>query len=460
MDSYSGNSSDFDPSGSEESLAPDAEGQLAGSEERRMQVRAYNHWVSLLGGRELPSIDELDYAELTDFADNSLLIDFTSGPDNPALPYVGAAIGEESGLSETAQTVAQVPPRSLLSRVIGHCPRMIAGRVPFGFESEFDNARGETLFCRGVLLPFSSDGETIDFVYGVVTWKSIEAPKSDEPAGLPPETRLSVPLPKPGFSPQNVDLTDLLRLADEIAQATALDAGLTPAVDATAIPDAANIEQAQVDERASADAGDDESSPASEPAEVGSLSERLRSARTMADSVKAGESRTRAALYQALSLAYDFAVAADQNPDEYAGLLEASGVKAQARAPMTAIAKLVFGVDYDKTRLTEFAAALSYAKRVGLGVGEFQGFIEDQAGGLKGLVAAERLARRPESRPDKRGDAAREKLRSASPISLEDLPAKDEFAVVVTRRCANGRHEPVALVHDEALVKRVIRTIG
>ena len=38
-------------------------------------------------------------------------------------------------------------------------------------------------------------------------------------------------------------------------------------------------------------------------------------------------------------------------------------MKAQARAPMTPIVKLVFGADYDKTRLTEFAAALSYAER-------------------------------------------------------------------------------------------------
>ena len=74
--------------------------------------------------------------------------------------------------------------------------------------------------------------------------------------------------------------------------------------------------------------------------------------------VKAGEGRTRAALYQALSLAYDFAVAADRSPEEYAELLEELGVKAQARAPMTPIVKLVFGIDYDKARLTEFAAAL------------------------------------------------------------------------------------------------------
>ena len=43
------------------------------------------------------------------------------------------------------------------------------------------------------------------------------------------------------------------------------------------------------------------------------------------------------------------------------------------------------------------------------------------------------------------------------PISLADVPAAEEFAVVVTRRGADGRHEPVAIVDDEALIERAIR---
>ena len=180
-------------------------------------------------------------------------------------------------------------------------------------------------------------------------------------------------------------------------------------------------------------------------------------ARETAESVKAGEGRTRAALYRALALAYDFAIAAQESPTEYAELLEESGVTAQARAPMTPIVKLVFGIDYDKARLTEFAAALSYARRQDVESGTFQDFIEKQTGGLKALVAAERQARRPEPKPDTRGEAARARLRTAAPISLADLPSADEFALVVTRRCADGSYEPVAVLDDESLIERAIR---
>jgi hypothetical protein len=114
-------------------------------------------------------------------------------------------------------------------------------------------------------------------------------------------------------------------------------------------------------------------------------------------------------------------------------------------------------VDYDKARLTEFAAALSYAQREDLSAGDFQGFIERQPGGLKALVAAERQARRPEPKPDTKGEVARARLRSAPSISLAELPAAEEFAVIVTRRGADGRHEPVAVIEDEALIERAIR---
>ena len=99
MDSYRDHPNDFDyPSASDSS----SEQQVAigiGSDERRMHVRAYNYWVSLLGGRDYPSIEDLEPGEVKDFAENSVLLDFTAGRDNPATPYIGSAIREECGLA-------------------------------------------------------------------------------------------------------------------------------------------------------------------------------------------------------------------------------------------------------------------------------------------------------------------------------------------------------------------------
>jgi hypothetical protein len=460
MDSYREHPSDFELTASEEAPAQQDVAAAIGTDERRMHVRAYNYWVSLLDGRDFPSIEDLEPADVSDFAANSVLLDFTCGRDNPAVPYIGAAIRDECGLSDDTRTIADVPSRSLLSRLTDHYLQIIANRAPIGFEAEFANQRDETICYRGILMPFSSDGDTIDFIYGVINWKKVDAGAEEQQ----PE---AVELPRVEFQQAETDLAAESEEPLELTEAIAPDPIAEPAaeVDETVeLAPVADLSEAPAihfswedGPLADVEAGE---LPNVELDENAGLADRLWAARETADAVKAGEGRTRAALYRALSLAYDFALAAQQIPDEYAELLEESGVKAQARAPMTPIVKLVFGIDYDKARLTEFAAALSYALRQDIALGGFQAFIEKQPGGLKALVAAERQARRPEPKTDSKGELARARLRKAAPISLADVPEAEEFAVVVTRRGIDGRHEPVAIVEDEALVERAIRRAG
>ena len=469
MESYREHPSDFGEPSPAEVLPLNDVAEAIGSDERRMHVRAYNYWVSLLGGRDFPSIEDLEPDNVEDFAGNSVLLDFTCGRDNPAVPYIGAAIRDECGLSDDTRTIDDVPSRSLLSRLTDHYLQIIANRAPIGFEAEFVNQREENICYRGILMPFSSDGDTIDFIYGVINWKNAEngaqAP-APEPAVEEPvveEPVVDEPVveePTVSFEPD-----ETLELADTVADEPGADVPpfdeLKPQSEPEFEPEAAPAAEAAGPHFSWEDGPlhDEESGELPEVAlgDDAGLADRLWAARETAESVKAGEGRTRTALYKALSLAYDFALAAQADAEEYAELLEESGVKAQARAPMTPIVKLVFGIDYDKARLTEFAAALSFAQRREIGLGGFQNFIETQAGGLKALVAAERQARRSEPRADTKGDTARARLRLAPSISLAEVAPEDEFAVVITRRGADGRHEPVAVVDDETLVERAIR---
>jgi len=410
MDSFSDYSQAFDaPVESVGSACDDATVSI-GTDERRMHVRAYNYWVSLLDGRDFPSIEDLDPANITDFAPNSVLLDFTAGRDHPATPYVGAAIRSECDLDDEVASIDQVPSRSLLSRLTDHYMQIIANRAPVGFEAEFVNQRGHSICYRGILMPFSSDGDTIDFIYGVINWKEV----GDAPA--------EQPVLVPALAPLELEQVDELNKDIEAEEPLELDEPEEVAVEA--------------------DAG---------------LADRLWAARESAEICKQADGRSRAALYRTLAMAYDFAVATKRVPDEYAEILDDAGVKAQARAPMTPIVKLVFGVDYDKTRLTEFASALSHAERCEVDFGGFLDFVEQADGGLKGLVAAERKARRPDQPAEDKSEIARTHLRAARGIALSELPTNQEFALVVTRRNAAGVHEVVALVSDEALLDRALR---
>ena len=422
MDNYADHPGAFDGPAEPLEAAGEAASPLnIGTDERRMHVRAYNYWVSLLGGRDFPSIEDLDPANITDFAPNSVLLDFTGGGENPATPYIGTAIRTECGLGDDVRHIAQVPSRSLLSRLTDHYLQIIANRAPIGFEAEFVNQRGRSICYRGILMPFSSDGDTIDFIYGVINWKDIGELAEQQQAIAPALPPLD---PQPGIAEDEEQC---------IAEPTHLSWEDGPSGD----------EEAEAEEL---ELGDDPG-----------LADRLWAARESAEVCKAADGRSRAALYRALAMAYDFAVAARRVPEDYAEILEDSGVKAQARAPMTPIVKLIFGIDYDKTRLTEFAAALSHAERCEVDFGGFQAFLDAADGGLKGLVAAERKARRPDQPVEDKAALGRKALRAAPALALADLPTNQEFALVVTRRNAAGVHEVVALVSDEAMLDRALK---
>jgi hypothetical protein len=453
MDSYREHPNDFGVASVSDSSPSEQVGGEIGSDERRMHVRAYNYWVSLLNGRDYPSIEDLEPGEVSDFAENSVLLDFTAGRDNPSTPYIGAAIREECGLDDSIKSIEHVPSRSLLSRLTDHYLQIIANRAPIGFEAEFVNQRGEPISYRGILMPFSSDGDTIDFIYGVINWKRGEGVASTEEL---PQTQVEL------ASLSSVEDEDELVLEELVEPSK----GAEPVVEAAetgAEHDGYTVAAPAV--HFSWEDGPLNDPESDEPLEIAldadaGLADRLWAARETADAVKAADGRSRSALYRALSYAYDFALAAELEPQDYAELLEESGLKTQARAPMTPIVKLVFGIDYDKARLTEFAAALSFARRQDVGQGEFLKFIEGQAGGLKALVAAERQAKRPEPKTDTKAEAAKAKLRAAEPIALETVSADSEFALVLTRRRSDGGVEPVALVDDEAMVEKAIKRAG
>ena len=455
MDSYREHPNDFDVASASDSSPSDEVGAAIGTDERRMHVRAYNYWVSLLKGRDYPSIEDLEPGEVSDFAENSVLLDFTAGRDNPSTPYIGSAIREECGVDESIKSIDDIPSRSLLSRLTDHYLQIIANRAPIGFEAEFVNQRGEPISYRGILMPFSSDGDTIDFIYGVINWKRGEGAAS-------PQMPVQAQLESTSLSANDDELV-LEELVQSAEPGQPTGEAADQAVDTAAEGDGYAVAAPPV--HFSWEDGPLNDPESDEPVEIAldadaGLADRLWAARETADAVKAADGRSRSALYRALSYAYDFALAAELEPQDYAELLEESGMKAQARAPMTPIVKLVFGVDYDKARLTEFAAALSFARRQDVAPGEFLKFIEGQAGGLKALVAAERQAKRPEPKADTKADAAKAKLRAAEPIALETVSADSEFALVLTRRRSDGGVEPVALVDDEAMVEKAIKRAG
>jgi hypothetical protein len=598
----------YDPAEDEGHQAPPP---AIGQDERRMQVRAYNHWASLLADRNFPAIEDLEPANLPDFGPYSVLLDFSTGIENPGISFLGDKLADECGIvEEELTTLADVPARSLLTRITDHYMQILANQAPIGFEAEFVNQRGVTIAYRGILLPFSSDDDTIDFIYGVINWKELAdaqaadellleidqalEPKSKVPALEPepltdwadgPGTDLSAEpandlddhgeaeaeaeefaveefslpeeaevtdeddedLPLPSFGSDNAEDEDeddddlpvpsfgsdeaeeeedddkvtgpsfgsLLRMPIQAPKAPLelSDEAFEPAenYDAPSFGDeplelndeakpgeyvenpafaeepleltepvyepAEEPEEAVADEPApvSVEVAYDETVfddvataielPELDPADM-ELGDWLAAAREMAVAARGSEERTREALYDAIGRAYDFSLAAADAQNEFDELLTDAGLTVQDRAPMTPVVKLVFGADYDKTRLTEYAAALTHAHRLHLPQGTVGDFLREHEGGLKGVVKAERRLRREEAGKavepvDAPRHALAKKLRALPGQEFSAIAvAGSEFALVLIRRTEEGDVVMLGEVPDDvALVERAARRI-
>jgi len=649
-----------------------------GQDERRMQVRAYNHWASLLGDLNFPHIDDLEPHQLDDFGPYSVLLDFSDGIEDPAIRFVGAELAEECGEDSDLTHLSDVPSRSVLSRITDHYMQILANQAPIGFEAEFVNDRGITVLYRGILLPYSSDNQTIDFIYGVINWKEMadqttadellleigralgdyddEQDDAEDPshsietaeslteqgetvmednsddvfdlgnAQLVEREDGSFDLPEPafglsdeasplaakahrgvdalgnpigGYSPADdedyaddedfgdfdsgmktaadyglpewdddedeaEDVDDLVDpLADEESTSSLMSlvsrgerikksVDLSSAEGAPAMPQAyepgaelqpfvpepptitfslpepfdghdeegvfeestlageaisepeielvdevAEIEDAEeifeltamfepeaADEGDEADAfdtapvaediepatvafaDDDSSAVVDEVSSPEGLYDCLAAARELAQAAQNTEDRSRKALYQAVSLAYDFSLESEADPEGFAELLEDNGLTVQDRAPMTPVVKLVFGAEYDKTRLTEYAAVLMHAHRIGVERGTLASFLHEADGGLKAVVNAERRARKEDQgKPVDDTDGVRKslakQLRQLDSVELGELEVDGpEFALVMVRRTIDGKIVIIGEVpEDVPLVERAARKL-
>ena len=556
------------------------------------------------------------------------------------MQYVGADLADECGHDELIIRLSDVPSRSVLSRITDHYMQILANQAPIGFEAEFVNDRGSTVLYRGILLPYSSDNETIDFIYGVINWKEMadqstadellleigqslgeheeEAASAAEPDTLETaetltaadgaeeavegedvsddildlgsaemvveESEDALPLPAFGASatseqdigssridalgnpigahpgqddteyvdddgnfddfdnsiktaadyglpdwdenPEADDVDDLVDPLDdeeassslmslvsrgerrkkavdlsaseappavpqgyegeELEAAFAMPEAYTPPVEGEAEADETSewadwdgADEAVEDREpelapeettepepvaeimpepeqetaveAEPEADSVPSEPDYQPAVVvdpedapEGLYDCLAAAREQAQAAQSTEDRSRKALYAAVALAYDFSLESQDDPDGFEDLLSDNGLTVQDRAPMTPVVKLVFGADYDKTRLTEYSAVLSHAHRLNVERGALAAFLHEAEGGLKGVVQAERRARKEEQ--GKQVDdhkavkpALARKLRKLDELALADLDEHGpEFALVMVRRTPSG----------------------
>lgn len=299
-------------------------------DDRRLVARLLNYWADLCGDRQYPDLQDINVSEVREFQSNFFVLAIDVPVHDSRFRYIGDALSADAGRDLKNRPIGVAPAGSLVSCLTSEFGTLLAQGAPLGIEGEYVAESGAAKLYRGILLPFSSDGDKIDHVVGAIS-------------GTQRMTKL-VSVSDSDIEFQSSANTHVIDMHQR------LEKELPSAVDG------------------------------------GTLQEILSQSRELARQVDEARTGVRAQLYETLAKAYELFLATQEDPDGYQNLLSENGIAYQDRAPLTPIIKLVFGADYDKTRISEYAAALAYAERNGLQPEDLGAFLKAQEGGIKGCA--------------------------------------------------------------------------
>ena len=481
--------------------------------ERQKHEAVLNYWLSIRGSRELPPLRDLDPLEISDAAPSSALLELIGGGEDADIRHLGERLRSKG----EADRISQAPRPSLLSSIARKLSIVAVSRNFLAFEDEF-SADGEKTHCWVTLLPLSSAGAWVDYVYAYVSFgpaaegkqptkpnqeeatevaeAPLEEPRAidvDEPVAVEPEAQEVVesveeevkveesaeaePEEPEAFAAETIIEDDPME--DALVEAPVEEAAVEEAVVEQAAVDDAVVEEAVADDpaedvleldspveeleeavveqpqpaaaaakkgtgfsfdasaggfyatkavnvkptlpakaKASAPAIEEEDpAPNLEPvakeeaappqeeskpavddkphkptsATEGSLQSKLTDVRAKADEARMAKLRANVALYEGLSAAYDFALDAEDRPEEYLKIVEGAGLKIQLRSPMRPVVKLAFDGMCDDATIAQLEKVLAWAIDQELPRGSLAKCIEE-AGGigpiLNGLAKA------------------------------------------------------------------------
>ncbi len=406
--------------GAERALETDSqEGDDA--DERRLHLKAFEYWRSLKGEAEYPLFRQLTVSALAAFKDQSLLVERgaqkSDGAYEPDSHITVRFFG--SGLTPLFMSRPTVGDDFRTFSDSGFARELLSlldNRSAADRAAEFEYVDLE-VDSRGVMLPLSRDGDSVDFLWVVISAKSYAEAHDD----------LSLPTADVAVEAyEGMTLDSAPELTDFSGNSDAIQ------TDITLPPD---------DYDGPLDYTEDKpESPGVDPVDIeDNLALAQGEARAHLDASTPGFDR----LYGLLADTLKLHEQAKIDPEPLRTRLDAEGLKIQERAPYTPILKLIFGKEYDKTRLTEYGAAIAYAVREGVTSDGLVAFLTGAPGGIKGCVRAERAARRGDktTTAHSRLKAARRRLREAKPKPLDTVRLRGEFDVLLARRGSDGQAE-------------------
>ena len=259
-------------------------------------------------------------------------------------------------IAEPIEAVADEPDESEAEAPPAAKPEKGSAKAAPGFSKLFDSLAG--------LTGFHAQSVKVEPVLPETAEEAVE-PEPEPVAELEPET-----------------VVEELEVEEPVAEEPQEDA-----------PEEIVAEEPEVEQPAAAEPPAEPVKPAKQPSgkAEGPLQNKLTEVRAKADEARQAKLRANTALYEGLSAAYDFALDAEDAPEEYLRLVEAQGLKIQLRSPMKPVVKLAFDGMCDDATIKQLEAVLAWAIDQELPRGALAGEIES-AGGIARVLSGDAKA--------------------------------------------------------------------
>jgi hypothetical protein len=209
--------------------------------ERQKHAVVLDYWLSIRGDKEFPPLHDLDPLEISDAGPCSILLELIGGGQDAEIRHLGEALKADV----TVDRIIDSPNPSILSCIAKKLPIVAISRDFLAFEDNFRSGDGFTR-CWVTLLPLSSCGSWVDYVYAFVSVETTggraakiievaevdEAPPTEEAVAKVAEVAADVPTEEPEAAADVVSF-----VTEEPEEAPEETAGPVEAVDTSYDPE-------------------------------------------------------------------------------------------------------------------------------------------------------------------------------------------------------------------------------
>jgi hypothetical protein len=132
--------------------------------------RLLQDWEDRRRGRELPSRKDFDPGDIRYIVGNLSLVDVTRDPLDFRFRIHATNVADRMGFDMTGKMLATLPDRQYAALIRTHYTEVVTLRRPVARLRNRVMTDQHTWNCEVLVLPLSSDGQTVDMLMSAFVW--------------------------------------------------------------------------------------------------------------------------------------------------------------------------------------------------------------------------------------------------------------------------------------------------